>query len=486
MKYLIIFFLFVYELIFAQTVSVNGKILDEQTNQPLFNANISILNKPASGTSSNQNGEFALSQVKFKEDTLIFSYVGYTSKIILVDKKNIIVSLIPKIIPSQTVLIKGSIGEVGITPSTFEKIDRKEIEENYTVQDIPQYLSTLPSITFYSENGNGLGYNYLSIRGFDQRRISVSINGIPQNDPEDHNVYWLDFPDLLSSTELIQVQRGAGAGVFGYPAIGGSINIITSNFSNKPKLDFSVSLGSYNTRKYSAAFSSGLMDKKYSIYAKLSQIISSGYRNNSWIKFNSYHLSAIRYDENLTTQINFFGGPIEDGLAYTGLPKFAIKDKQQRKENYSYWESDGTNYTFTIIRRPEEIENFSQPHFELLNEYKFNDNVTFNSALFLVMGEGFFDYDASWADTSYFRLTSENGFNPIDNPANALIRAQVENNQFGWIPRISFKHKNGELIFGGEFRKHKSEHWGSINYAENLPENLNKNFRYYFYNGSND
>src|SRR5690606_13424038 len=143
------------------------------------------------------------------------------------------------------------------------KVDRKDIEENYTVQDIPQFLGSLPSTTFYSENGNGIGYNYLSIRGFDQRRISVSVNGIPQNDPEDHNVYWLDFPDLLSSTELIQVQRGAGSGVTGYPAIGGSINIITSPFSDQVQLNFSASVGSFNTRKYSAAFSSGLINNKY-------------------------------------------------------------------------------------------------------------------------------------------------------------------------------------------------------------------------------
>src|SRR5690606_9354094 len=193
------------------------------------------------------------------------------------------------------------------------KVDRKDIEENYTVQDIPQFLGSLPSTTFYSENGNGVGYNYISIRGFDQRRISVSINGIPQNDPEDHNVYWLDFPDLLASTELIQVQRGAGSGVFGYPAIGGSINIITSAFSNKPSVNVSASAGSYNTKKYSASFSSGLINNKYSIYAKLSQIRTGGYRNLGWAKFNSYHLSAVRYDDNLTTQINLFGGPIEDG-----------------------------------------------------------------------------------------------------------------------------------------------------------------------------
>ncbi|MEJ2617345.1 MAG: TonB-dependent receptor, partial [Ignavibacteriaceae bacterium] len=336
------------------------------------------------------------------------------------------------------------------------KIKRKDIDEKYTVQDIPEFLSSLPSTTFYSENGNGIGYNYLSIRGFDQRRISVSINGIPQNDPEDHNVYWLDFPDLLASTDLIQVQRGAGSGVFGYPAIGGSINIITSTFSNEPMVNLSASLGSYNVRKYAASFSSGLIDNKYSIYAKLSRTLSSGYRNLSWVKFDSYYLSAVRYDKNLTTQINFYGGPIADGLAYTGLPKFAIKNKNLRRANYSYWESDtkSNTFTYTINRRPDEIENFSQPHYELLNQLKLNDAVTFNSAVFLVTGNGFFDYDGSGLDTTSLHLTAQYGFHPVKNPTDLLIKAQVENNQYGWIPKLSFKHNNGELIVGGELRIH--------------------------------
>jgi iron complex outermembrane recepter protein len=340
----------------------------------------------------------------------------------------------------------------------------------------------------YSENGNGIGYNYISIRGFDQRRIAVSINGIPQNDPEDHNVYWLDFPDILGSTEMIQVQRGAGSGIFGYPAIGGSINIITSSFTNTPGMKLETYAGSYNTRKYSASFSSGLIGDKYSVSAKLSRITSAGYRDLSWVKFNAYHLAAARYDDNITTQINLYGGPIEDGLAYMGVAKFAIKDRELRKANYSYWEADPeTNtYTYTALRRPEEKENFSQPHYELLNEIKLSNKVNLNSALFLVTGTGFFDYDASWADTSYLRLTSEFGFNPSGNPGNAIIRAQVENQQYGWIPRLSYNHTNGDLIVGGELRLHKSDHWGSIIYGENLPEGLSRDFRYYFYNGGKD
>ncbi|HSP87554.1 MAG TPA: TonB-dependent receptor [Ignavibacteriaceae bacterium] len=354
MKYLIILFLVLNGFVFPQN-TIKGIISDYETGNPLFKANIVLNGQEGKGTSSGEDGSFSLDNI-YPGDIISVRYVGYKTENYTISEKDfnypIIIKLVPQIIPSQTVLIEGSIGKEGLTPTTFNKIKRKEIEENYTVQDIPQFLSYQPSTTFYSEGGNGIGYNYLSIRGFDQRRITVSINGIPQNDPEDHNVYWLDFPDLLASTELIQVQRGAGSGLLGYPAIGGSINIITSVFSNKPKAEVSASLGSYNTKKYSAAFSSGLINDKYSIYAKLGQILSSGYRNNSWVKFSSYHVSAVRYDENLTTQVNFFGGPIEDGLAYIGLPKFAVKDRDLRTANYSDWGADSDSYTYFVERRP--------------------------------------------------------------------------------------------------------------------------------------
>jgi iron complex outermembrane receptor protein len=484
---IILLFLFSLSLMFSQQKKISGFVYDSEQRSPLPNSNI-LLSQTKTGTITDVNGKFSIN-VSDLTDTLIISYLGFKTEKIAV--KNFadeqVIYLTRIILPSQTVLVEASIGRKGITPLAFEKISRSQIQRDYVVQDIPQYLSQLPSTTFYSENGNGIGYNYLSIRGFDQRRISVSINGIPQNDPEDHNVYWLDFPDLLASTELVQVQRGAGSGVIGYPAIGGSINIITSPFSDKAKLNLSSTIGSFNTRKYSVAFSSGLIGNKYSFYAKLSQILSSGYRQLSWARFNAYHFSAVRFDDNLTSQFNFYGGPISDGLAYTGIAKFAVKDKKLRRANYSYWEAANNQYTFTLERRPEEIENFNQPHFELLNEYSLNENIKLNSALFLVIGKGFFDYDGSWSVfyDDYFRLR-QNGFDTNYIPTNAIIKAMVENVQYGWIPRVSIKHNNGELILGGELRIHRSDHWGSIDYAENLPPNISKSYRYYFYNGAKD
>ncbi|MFH2030860.1 MAG: TonB-dependent receptor [Bacteroidota bacterium] len=493
MKYLFFLFFLIASILSAQINTIHGRVIDDEDNA-LHLANVYDPVKNI-GVVTDINGYFTLKAEFTTEDKLNISYIGYETKTVSLasfsDEKIIEIILAKKILSSQTVLVKALIGREGEQPITSSKIGRSEIESRYTNQDIPEILSYLPSTTFYSEGGAGIGYNYLSIRGFDQRRISVTINGIPQNDPEDHNVYWVDFPDLLESTEMIQVQRGAGSGVIGYPSVGGSINIITSSFSYSKKVELSSSAGSYNTRKYAAVVSSGLIENKYSIYAKFSQTLSNGYRDGNWIDFKAYHLSAVRYDDKLTTQINLFGGPIADGLVYTGLPKFAVNNKTLRKRNYSYWEADNKQITYASVRLKEEIENFSQPHYELLNEYKLNDQIVLNSALFLVTGDGFFDYDGSWAPYSYFRITPENGFNVNGDPddlyfPNLLIRATVENRQWGWIPRVSYKHKYGELIFGGEFRVHRSNHYGNINHGADLPAGVSKDYEYYRYKGAKD
>ncbi len=494
MKYFI-YFLLIATISFGQQKIVSGKVIDAETLESLPSANIRLTNTDKI-VRSDDHGYF---RFQLDENTpgieITVTHIGYEAQqhsISINDASgSLVIKLNRMIIPAQTVLVTASINKHGETPVTFSEISGKEIEKKYSVQDIPEFLSSIPSTTFYSEGGNGIGYNYLSIRGFDQRRISISINGIPQNDPEDHNVYWVDFSDILANTEFIQVQRGSG-GVFGYPAIGGSINIITSNFSLNKYISASSTIGSYNTRKYSVDASSGLIDGKYSFSAKLSQTLSSGYRDRSWVDLKSYYFSLSTIDDAFTTQINFYGGPIKDGLVYNGLPKFAIKEKNLRRYNLSYWEATNSALTYFDQRRNKEIENFSQPHYEMLNEYKLNENITLNSALFLVIGKGFFDFDGSWANLygddyvkSYFRL-NEGGIDTTNLPINTLLRGMVENKQFGWIPRIQINHKNGVLTSGFELRNHRSLHYGSIVSADNIMDKNIINYRYYQFNGAKD
>lgn len=465
--------------LFASNISL--KVYNSISKVPVSNVKITDINNKFIGF-TDENGYYQLPE---NIQRIKLSHIAYENLEIQINNDNIEILLEPKNYLMKSVVVIGNNYNL-ISPINQNILNEKFIEKNYTVQDIPQYLSILPSVSAYSENGNGIGYNYIRIRGFDQRRIAVAINGVPQNDPEDHNVYWIDFPDIVGNSELLQIQKGAGKSAFGYPAIGGTINIITKNYTDKPYLKLNYTYGSYNTQKKLAEYSSGIINNQYSIFAKVSNISSDGYRDNSWANLYSYYFSSTLFTGDIQNTVNVYGGIINDGLAYNGIIKSAIKNKNLRKENLSYWEGNFNDYTYKQIRRSDEVENFIQPHYELVTNWKINDVVKFTNVLFLVKGEGYFDYDGSWGDTSYFRLTYNNGFRPTGNPQNALIRAWVKNNQYGVIPKIEWKHSNGELYAGFEFRKHNSIHFGNINYAENLPANVTKDYRYYEYKGAKD
>ena len=395
------------------------------------------------------------------------------------------------------------------TPVTFSDLTPRQLRERYTVQDVPVLLSELPSIITYSENGNGIGYNYINLRGFDQRRLSVMINGVPQNDPEDHNVYWIDFPDLLASTDNVQVQRGAGSAFYGPPAIGGSVNLVTNPFGSTPGITFEALLGiqeyrdpshprALATRKSSVTVNSGIVEGGYMFYARLGRIQSDGYRVNSSVDLTSYFLGAMRVDRTMTTRFHFFGGPIEDGLVYYGIPAWAGADPSYRRSNWSDWSRDsalvayssrvqtvvsGSETVYVVPRRSDEIENFSQPHAELIHEWRLSPTVTLHNTVFYYAGDGFFTYDASWADTSMLRLGSAYGIPTVTNPGNTLVQAYVGNRQGGWLPRVELDHGSGTLVTGAEIRFHRSTHWGKIAYAEGLPARFDPDYHFYEYNG---
>ncbi|RMH86252.1 MAG: TonB-dependent receptor [Calditrichaeota bacterium] len=300
-------------------------------------------------------------------------------------------------------------------------------------------------------------------------------------------MYWVDFPDFLSNVEDIQVQRGAGSAFYGPPAIGGSINIITSSFSPERRISAFTGFGSYDTRRYSVSFNSGLLRDHWVISGRASQILSDGYRERSWLDFKSFFLGIAHFTRNTSTRVHFYGGPIEDHLAFYGISKEEALNRSTRRRN--------------PITGPDEIENFNQPHLELINTWRINDRLTLNNTLFYIRGYGFFDYDGSWAPFSYFRLTPEYGFDVQGDPdtlfaSRVLIRAYVDNKQGGWFPNLTWQHAWGQTVLGGEFRIHRSLHWGRIQKgSSDLPPAVSGPYqglsyigkrRYYEYKGAKD
>jgi iron complex outermembrane receptor protein len=453
--------------------TLQGRVTDTVTGAPLQGVNLQIQGL-STAAQTNPEGRYEIERLKPGVYTVTASHIGYASvtEKIRMDNTGINLNISLKMVslPGQSVTVTATRAVERETPITFSNLTRKELEDRFHTQGIPTLLSELPSSTTYSESGNNVGYTYLTMRGFDQRRISVMINGVPQNDPEDHNVYWVNFPDLASSLEDIQVQRGSGSAFYGPAAIGGSINLVTDRFSPKPTLTLTGGYGSYDTRKVGLTLNSGLLDDRLALHAHFSKTQSDGYRNGAWLDFLSYFFGAAHYTERSTTRLHVYGSLNRDHLNFYGIPGSDLSDRALRRQN-------------PIVGK-DEIEDFHQPHYELLHELTLSPQTKINNTIFYVQGGGFFDFDGSWADTTYYRLTGEFGFSPIANPGQSLVRAFVNNRQAGWLPRITYSTDKATTDAGLELRYHRSLHWGKVRWAENLPPESVPEFRFYQYNGS--
>ncbi len=139
-----------------------------------------------------------------------------------------------------------------------------------------------------SDAGAGVGYTGIRIRGSDITRINVTVNGIPINDPESHGTFFVNMPDLASSVQDIQVQRGVGTSTNGAAAFGASLNISTLTVNPDPYIETNNSVGSFNTWKHTVNFGTGLLHNKFSIDGRLSKLASDGYVDRAFSNLKSY------------------------------------------------------------------------------------------------------------------------------------------------------------------------------------------------------
>lgn len=442
---------------------ISGRVENMQTGQVIPAANIYIENSSI-GVMSDGHGEFTLDIPADISGMLVVRAIGYAVETYSIDdaEERLMVRLKPQAIDMEPVSITALRGGSGKSPITYSSISEAELKLSDTQRDVPELLSNLPSASFYSENGNGIGYSYLTLRGFDQRRISVMVNGIPQNDPEDHNVYWINFHDLVNSLTDIQVQRGAGSAFYGPAAIGGSINLVSRMFNPSRGYRIQSTIGSYDTKSLSAELSSGLVNEHWNGRFRYSRIESDGYRKGSWTKYERWFGGLGYFTPDFNIKFISYGGPQEDGLAYYGIPKSYNEDDALRRENWSAYTGD--------------VEVFNQPHFELHSTWQINDRWSLDNAFFYIYGKGYFDYDGSWAPPSYYRLTENIGSDVLIDeyiPAgvdvssaavsgDAMIRAWVLNQQGGCLPRINYSGEHLQLTAGLELRYHQSLHWGRL------------------------
>lgn len=362
------------------------------------------------------------------------------------------------------------------TPVAYTTVSRKQLEKANDGRDLPFLLTMTPSVIATSDAGAGVGYSGIRVRGTDASRINVMANGIPINDAESHNVYWVNMPDLVSSLRDVQIQRGAGTSANGAGAFGASINMVTEAPAQEAYGEFGGAYGMYNTHRESLRAGTGLLGGHWTVDMRVSNIGSDGYIERASSSLWSY-LGQVGYANGGTNlRLLAFGGKEDTYMAWDYASK---EDMEKYGRRYNpcgqYTDSEGKTAFY-----PDQKDHFIQHHFQLHWSQYINNNWRLNMAAFYTKGDGYYDqYKTN-------RTLEEYGLQPYYDAEGQkikksdLIRLKFNDNGFyGVTAALHLQKGRVDGTLGGAVTDFTGKHFGQIKWVRNYVGKIDPLQEYY-------
>ena len=357
------------------------------------------------------------------------------------------------------------------SPVAHENISKEEIEANNHGVDLPILLDQATSIVTTSDAGAGVGYTGIRVRGTDATRVNITINGIPFNDAESHGVFWVNMPDLSSSTNDIQIQRGVGSSTTGASSFGATVNLSTLSTVNstKPFGEISNSFGSFNSIKNTVRLGSGLIDGKWNFEGRLSNIQSDGFIDRADADLKSYYISGSYLGENTSVQALIFSGHEKTYQAWYGAPLRFLNSNVDSNQTYNPYDYEN------------EIDNYRQTHYQLHITNKSIKNLKLNTSFHYTRGMGYFEQyvgtehnavmyngDYVWGKNllSYYNLDDIIISGDTISQTNLIRRRWLDNHFYGLVFSADYTADKFNLILGGGANQYLGGHFGEVIWAQ--------------------
>ena len=460
---------------FQQTGSViKGKVTDEQGN-PLPDAGISVMNTFL-GTYSGADGSYSVKLPGNGRYSLRFSFTGYETVIKEIDLKGIRVldvTLTPRAMMAEEIVVIATRAGTR-TPVAYTNVGHETIKNRDNGQDLPYLIALTPSLVETSEAGTGIGYTSFRVRGTDGTRINVTVDGIPINDAESQQVFWVDLPDLASSVDDIQVQRGVGTSSNGAGAFGASVNIRTKNPDNLPFAEINSTAGSFNTFKNTLMAGTGMLADKFAFQIRYSDIRSDGYIERTGSANRSAGISGIYRTDRSMLKANIFLGEEHTGISWWGVPAEMLKVNRRYNPAGEYTDVNGI-----IKYYDNESDNYKQNHFQLIYSLSLNRYITLNTSLHYTFGKGYYEEYSQNQAFSDYGLTPVKIDSTLITSTDLIRRKWLSNDFYGLVYSLNFKKNKLESSIGGGMNLYDGDHYGTIIWMR-YAGGTEKDFQWYF------
>lgn len=448
----------------ASAQKISGRITDS-TAAPVASATVSVGNN---SVITDDAGLFHFKNLTPGTYRLRVSSIGFRSldKEVSTDSSNWSIQLQRINLFMQPVEVR-AIRAADNAPFTKTNILKKDIEKLNLGQDLPFILNQTPSVLVNSDAGNGVGYTGIRIRGSDATRINMTINGIPYNDAESQGLFFVNLPDFASSVNNIQIQRGVGTSSNGAGAFGATMNFSTNEVNTNPYGEINNSFGSFNTWKHTVKAGSGLINDHFTVDARLSKVRSDGYIDRAESDLKSFYLSAAYLSKRTSIRVNVISGKERTYQSWNGVSESMLQTN--RRYNSSGTEKPGLPYA-------NETDNYQQDHFQFFVNHQFNKGWTFNTALFLTKGKGYYENYKAGETLSDYGLPAFNTGSGLITKTDLVRQLWLDNNYYGQVASLQKKSAKGLFTLGGGWNKYDGHHFGEIIWAT---VGVPSNYRWY-------
>lgn len=459
-------------------VSLKGKVTNAN-GEPLVGASI-LVKETFIGMPTGNRGEFEIHGLAAGQYTIQISYIGYeklTKQVSIKQGENDANFVLKTAsVLADEIIVAGTRAGSKV-PVAYTDVSSEEIKIRNMGQDIPYLLSLTPSLVSTSDAGTGVGYTNFRIRGTDANRINITINGIPLNDAESHGVWWVNMPDFASSLENVQVQRGVGTSTNGAGAFGASINMQTNALQPEASAEWNSATGSFNTWKNTVSASSGLLNDKFTVDARLSKITSDGYIDRGSSELKSYFLSGAYYGPNALLKVNIFSGQERTYQAWNGVPSELLSTNRTYNSAGEYTDANGKTHYYD-----DEVDNYQQDHYQLIYSQKLNEHLNLNAALHYTYGRGYYEQFKEDEDLEDYLMlpTIVNG--ETLSTSDLIRRKWLDNDFYGMTFSLNHTGTRMDFTFGGAWNRYDGRHFGKVLWAQNFGPNQ-QNHEWYRSNG---
>lgn len=363
------------------------------------------------------------------------------------------------------------------SPITHSNIDKRELAKRNLGQDLPILLNYLPAVVTTTDAGAGVGYTGIRVRGSDATRINVTINGIPYNDSESQGTFWVDLPDFASSVQSLQLQRGVGTSTNGSGAFGASLNLLTDAVSQNAYGEIATSYGSFETWKHTLKFSTGLLQDHFELSGRLSKIVSEGYIDRATSDLRSYFVQATYTADNTLIKALTFGGKERTYQSWFGIDAETLKNDRTFNPAGIYTDADGT-----IRFYENEVDDYTQDHYQVFWNQRYDANWNSNVSLNYTYGRGYFEQFKEDADLVFHNIEPVIIGGEIIETSDLIRRRWLNNNFYAVNANVNYLDDRWDVSSGVFYSYYGGDHFGEVIWAR-FAGNSQIRDRYYSGNG---